>query len=270
MTAFRTRYRSLILGALVTLLLLNGAAQAWKVSRWDPVPVEPDERDEHTLFLATFEGRNPERADFARGSAAMKFENARAVPAPGGRGARLGKLSIAPEGNIDLKKGTIEVILRDVEPQRRQRFLHVRPAFQCQLGGALWFNMRGPKKNAWVHDVNLKETFPQEWMYVVIGWDTERNIQSVAVYNLDGRWPMNNPSFKDHMKHNPEAMAALRTGKAKSIELGGPGIEVDVVRISNAYREELFNPQPDYGPIERWGAYGGGEPIFDETTQVKH
>ncbi len=257
------------------LLCLLLSAVAARADYFQRVPVKPFEKDAHTLFLATFD-QGAERADFARGEAALTVKNAALTDGAFGTALRFGPggaLSISPKGNLLPKAGTIELIVRDDHASLRHMLLQAGEGAQsarglrAQMDGGLWFSAGGA--GPWVRDVNLREDFAGQWMYVVLAWDTAQRRTATAVYTLDGRIFADRVRYADEAPMKDADAAALAAAQFGNLTLGGQDVSLDTVRISDVFRADLAVPQRDWGPVEQWSNYSGAARFFTAETLLR-
>lgn len=260
------------IAAVLVALLSASSARADYFKR---VPVRVTEKDPHTLFLATFD-QGAAQADVAAGDAAMATKNVTIVDGASGKAAQFGPggtIAIAPKGNLSASAGTIELVVREGATKERHSILSVGDGVNgtrwlwAQMDNALWFNAGGAAP--WVRDLDLREDFAGRWMYVVLAWDTAQKRTAVAVYTMDGRVYADRLRYIDEAPMKDAEAAQLAAAKVGNITLGGRGVEIDAVRISDIFRADLVRPQRDWGPAEQWSNYSGASRFFTAETLLK-
>ena len=266
------RTPAVLAAALLLPLLGLSSAQADYFKR---VPVRVTEKDEHTLFLATFD-KGTAQADSAAADAAMAMKNCTFVDGTSGKAVRLGTggaISIPPKGNLLARAGTIELVVRDGGAKERHSLVAVGDGVNAtrwlwaQLDNALWFSAGGA--SPWVRDLDLREDFAGRWMYVVLAWDTAQKRTAVAVYTMEGRVYADKVRYFDEAPMKDADAAQLAAGQVGTIAFGGRDVTLDAVRISNVFRADLVTPQRDWGPVEQWSNYSGASRFFTTETLLK-
>lgn len=259
---------------LIALLAVSALTATAGAQVYKPVKADPNGRDADTLFLATFNKPAP-RADFARGNPTVKLENVRYVDGRDGKAIEFqkdGLIHIQPQDNILREQGTIELVLKDTHDSLRHMTLAVGDGanatryFSAQLDRGLWWQVAGT--TPWIHDVDIRQDLPREWMHVVLGWDLARGVASVAIFTADGRLPHNRPQYWQTGKLSPQSLETLKSATIKTIQVGSPGLVLDSLRISGVYRTDLLELEQDWGPVEQFGSYNGRN-LYSTKTRLK-
>lgn len=187
--------------------------------------------DEHTLFYASF--NDGLAADFSRGMGAVTAQG-ELVPGKVGRAVaiRQGRLSYPALGNLQKSEGTVELWLRPVWIGTTTRppviftfstpeggYLTLNTVAETRFGVAIRNHAADPF--VWRRvERSIDDWQPDQWHHVAVAWTAS----TLRLY-VDG-------------EEVPEAVLdhAGLDGEPGSFGLGGPGVDLDEVRISDVAR----------------------------------
>lgn len=256
---------------ILVFSLLNVFAWGKNFSHFSykPVKTAPQEKDERTLFLATF-NNSLKTADFAVGNPEISSAGTKKENGHYGNAVMITKdnLKISAKGNINLKAGTIELVVKNIDPRKRPRLFQGGP-FSASISNGLWLYCNYNKKNAWVHEVEIARDFKDSWMRIVLGWDTDKKKMTAVIYTMKGRLYNNNIRYRSSVPLSDDAVKKILSATFADINIGFPGLIIDNIRISDVYRKNLLDPEKDYGPVEQYPNYSNAKKLFDKKTLLK-
>lgn len=227
-------------------------------------------KDARTVFLATFNGEKAE-ADFTLAPAGSGTGAWRLAPGLHGKALALQGDETTAFGfaaTNGLAQGTIEVITRDLSEVGKysynnvlNRRYHRRPLCAIKAGETEIFAMNDQGGNYFLRVAFPRrdhlagyplvqasitastDKLPNEWVCLAVGWDARRGLVAASLRDAaSGEALRLSPENSRVLRYPRESMSLLAPGLPFDALRVGPAPEllVDAIRVSDVFREDLF------------------------------